>query len=117
MPQKAKSYLSIIAAYFYTREGDHQQNFLGLFYNLKTIHKRQKLVLSHTIQLLKTLKKKAWKTLWEKEKMLVTSIFSFFHSVFHSIIEQNHHFGNVCHLQMLSICSRPRFCHLVKRRN
>ena len=36
-----------------------------------------------------------WKTLWEKEKMLVTSIFSISHSVFYSIKERNHHFNNI----------------------
>ena len=35
------------------------------------------------------------KTLWEKEKMLVTSIFSCSHSVFYSIQEINHHFSNI----------------------
>ena len=30
-----------------------------------------------------------WITLWEKEKMLVSSIFSFSHSVFYSIIEKS----------------------------
>ena len=36
-----------------------------------------------------------WKTLWEKEKMLVTSIFSFSNSVFYSIKEGNNHFSNI----------------------
>ena len=31
------------------------------------------------------------KTLWEKEKMLVTSIFSFSHSVFYPVSDRNHH--------------------------
>ena len=35
------------------------------------------------------------KTLWEKEKFLVTSIFSFSHSVFYTIKERNHHFSNI----------------------
>ena len=34
------------------------------------------------------------KTLWEKEKKLVTSIFSFSHGVFYSIKEINHHLSN-----------------------
>ena len=29
-----------------------------------------------------------WKTLWEKEKLLVTSNFSFFHSVFKRLVLQ-----------------------------
>ena len=37
-------------------------------------------------QLSMTLTKKALKTLWEKEKMLVTSIFSFSHNVLYSIL-------------------------------
>ena len=32
------------------------------------------------------------KTLWEKEKMLVASIFSFSHNVFNPIKDKNHHF-------------------------
>ena len=35
------------------------------------------------------------KTLWEKEKMLVTSIFSFFHNVFYSIKDRNHYHSNI----------------------
>ena len=34
------------------------------------------------------------KTLWEKEKMLVTSIFSFFHNVFYPFTDRNYHFSN-----------------------
>ena len=37
-------------------------------------------------------RRRFWKTLLEKEKMLVTSIFSFSHSVFYSIKVRNHHF-------------------------
>ena len=36
-------------------------------------------------------KKKLLKTLWEKKKMLVTSIFSFSHIVFYSIKDRNDH--------------------------
>ena len=35
------------------------------------------------------------KTLWEKEKMLVTSIFSFSNNVFYSIKERNHNLSNI----------------------
>ena len=42
-----------------------------------------------------TEEKRLWKTLWEKEKMLVTSIFFFSHSVFYSIKERNLHISNV----------------------
>ena len=35
------------------------------------------------------------KTLWEKEKMLVTSIFSFSHNVFYPIRYRNHCFSNL----------------------
>ena len=34
------------------------------------------------------------KTLWEKEKMLVTSIFSFPHNVFYHIKEKLHHLSH-----------------------
>ena len=33
---------------------------------------------------------KGKKTLWEKEKLLVTSNFSFFHSVFKGLVQQTH---------------------------
>ena len=33
---------------------------------------------------------KGWKTQWEKEKVLVTSNFSFSHSVFKSLVQQTH---------------------------
>ena len=36
-----------------------------------------------------------WKTLWEKEKMLVTSIFSFSHHVFCSIKGKFHHMHHI----------------------
>ena len=32
---------------------------------------------------------------WEKEKMLVTSIFSFSHNVFYSVKERNSYFSNL----------------------
>ena len=40
-------------------------------------------------------RRRLWKTLWEKEKMLVTSIFSFSHIVFYSIKDRNPHFRNI----------------------
>ena len=48
------------------------------------------------------------KTLWEKEKMLVTSIFSFSHSVFYSIRKINHHFSNI----QLVVCKCFQFGHV-----
>ena len=36
-----------------------------------------------------------WKTLWVKEKMLVTRIFSFSHNVFYPIKEINFHYSNI----------------------
>ena len=54
---------------------------------IKTLnhHGEISLTLYHTIPTLNNPKKKkiALKTLWEKEKMLVTSIFSFSHNVFY----------------------------------
>ena len=35
------------------------------------------------------------KTLWEKEKMLVTSIFSFSHNIFYSIKGKNQFFSHI----------------------
>ena len=37
----------------------------------------------------KTLRRSALETLWKKETMLVTSIFSFFHNVFYTVKELN----------------------------
>ena len=52
------------------------------------------LTLYHTIQTFNDPKvERLWKTLWEKEKMLVTSSFS--HNVFYSIKKRNHHFSNI----------------------
>ena len=48
------------------------------------------------------------KTLWEKEKMLVTSIFSFSHSVFYSVKEINHHFSNI----QIVVCKCFQFGHV-----
>ena len=46
-------------------------------------------------RLLTTLWKKPFENIVGKEKMLITSIFSFSHNVFYSIIERNHHFSNI----------------------
>ena len=67
---------------------------------------------------------KLWveKTLWEKEKLLVTSNFSFSHSVFEKIISKGHQklslcgnglnaFQNVC--KIVSIWTSVTFCGLV----
>ena len=64
---------------------------------------------------LKTRRKKLLKTLWEKEKMLVTSIFSFSHNIFYPIKESLHccSYLNCC-LQLLSIWTSTKYCHLVK---
>ena len=51
------------------------------------------------------------KTLWEKEKLLVTSNFSFSHSVFKRLVSQGcqkvslcgNGLSNICHLQILGI--------------
>ena len=56
------------------------------------------------------------KTLWEKEKMLLTSIFSFSQNVFFPIEHLKIAQWN-CHLQMLSIWTRLQFCILVKALN
>ena len=48
------------------------------------------------------------KTLWEKEKMLVTSIFSFSHSVSNSIKEINNHFTSI----QFVVCKCFKFGHV-----
>ena len=39
--------------------------------------------------------------LWEKEKMLLTSIFSFSHNVFYPMIDKFYDMKNICRLQIL----------------
>ena len=52
----------------------------------------QGLTNSHTMTSFDVSGKEAFlKTLWEEEKMLVTSIFSFSHNVFYSIKDRNYH--------------------------
>ena len=67
-------------------------------------------------RLLTLMRKSLLKTLWKKEKMLVTSIFSFSHNVFKGFyiqisIFQSHLF---CRLQVLSIWTSLKICRLVK---
>ena len=55
--------------------------------------------------------RRLWKTMREKEKMLVTIIFfPFPHNASYFIKEQH----LILHLQMLLILSSPKFCRLVK---
>ena len=49
------------------------------------------------------------KTYLDKEKMLVTSRFSCYYNVFYSALTKL----NFCHLQMFSIWTYQKFCHLV----
>ena len=115
-------------------------------------------------QFLTIMRRRPLKTLSEKEKMLVTSIFSFSNNVFYPMKEKNYHFSNkkpfknivgkgenacklhfssslkvfssshndfffftfskphikffihihFCRQRMLSICTRTKFCRLVK---
>ena len=53
------------------------------------------LPLYDTIPSLTTLNQRAFENIGEKEKMLVTSIFSFFHNVFYPLKERNHHFSDI----------------------
>ena len=59
--------------------------------------------LPHNPRLLMTLKRGLFKTLWEKEKMLVTSIFSFAKNVFYPFKEEFLVLSYICRLEMLSI--------------
>ena len=54
------------------------------------------------------------KTLWEKEKLLVTSNFSFTHSVFY-LFRWLFHLRQIwnCRLQTLSILEESKICRLV----
>ena len=62
-------------------------------------------------------KKNILKTLLEKEKMLVTSIFFFSHNVSYPITYNFNVFSNIslCRLQMFSIWTWRKFCRLIKR--
>ena len=52
-----------------------------------------------------------WKTLWEKEKLLVTSNFSFSHSVFKRLVSQGRQKVSLCGNGLTSICKRIIFVH------
>ena len=56
------------------------------------------------------------KTLREKEKILVTSIISFLHNVFNPIKDNFDVLKSflIFQLQILSIWTKTKFCHLVK---
>ena len=59
----------------------------------------------------------AFSSLVGEGKVLVTRTFSFCHSVFYFIIKRIFISATlilICHLEMLSIWSCPKFCHLVK---
>ena len=75
------------------------------------------LTLSDTIPTFNDLEKEAfWKHCGEKEKMLVTSIFSFSHNAFlpyqRKIAPFELHLN--CRLQMLSVWTRLKICRLVQ---
>ena len=74
------------------------------------------LTVYHTIPLLTTQKTSLSKTLWEKENILVTSIFLLFPQCFLPFPKQIPIFQSclICHLQTLSIWTSPEFFHLVK---
>ena len=83
---KQKAFKDIIGK----RESAHTKHFL-LF-----LHCLCPLTLYYTVLTFNDLEKGSHlKTLWEKEKMLVTSIFSFSYKVFCSIKDRNHHFSNI----------------------
>ena len=56
------------------------------------------------------------KTLWEKKKMLVTSIYSFSHNFSYPVTNRIHYFDNIyiCRLQMLSIWTSLKNLFLVR---
>ena len=57
---------------------------------------KKTLTLSHTDPTFNDLENRSFqKTLWEKEKMLVTSIFSFSNNVFFPITEKLHHLSHI----------------------
>ena len=66
------------------------------------------LTLHHTIPTFNDPEKKSiFKTLLEKEKILITNLFSFSHNVFHPF-----KIKSICHLQMF--WTILKFCHLIK---
>ena len=78
-------------------------NAFNLFFTLSTIETIDKTILTllstllyHTIPTSNDLEKEAFmKTLWEKEKMLVTSIFSFSQNVFYPSQNKFQYFYNI----------------------
>ena len=69
------------------------------------------LTLHHTIPTFDNPERNDLKTLWEKKKMLVTSIFFFSHNVLYPVKYRNFHFISIYHLQMLWIWSSLQNCH------
>ena len=71
------------------------------------------LTLYHIILTFNNLEKEVLKTLWEKEKMLVTSIFSFSHSVFYPYQNRfqffNHIYFVVCKNSILDLSKLKAF--------
>ena len=71
-------------------------NALILHYQEEIFSFESPLTLHHTILTFKDPEGRSLlKTLWEKEKMLVTSIFSFSHDVFNPVRNRNHRFSKI----------------------
>ena len=51
--------------------------------------------LPHSLNLERPWERNLLKTLWEKEKIMVISIFSFSHDVFNPIMDRNYYFSNI----------------------
>ena len=69
--------------------------------------KKKALTVYHTIPFFNNADKEALKTLWEKEKMQVTSIFSFFHNVLYPFQNNFQFLGYVYFVVYKSFESRP----------
>ena len=79
---------------------------MAIFPSLTFVRLKSALTHSHTMTPFDTSgKKRLFKTLWEKEKMLVTSIFSFSHHVFYPIKDRNHH---ICYIYFV-VCKYFQF--------
>ena len=71
------------------------QHFHG-FHIFKKPFSSGSLTLYHTIPTLDNLRKEPFLKLWEKEKMLVTSIFSFSHNVYYHFLNKFQFLGYIC---------------------
>ena len=102
----AEVWLDDFKEYYYSRIGHDLVSVFLIFLILLVSINGTLLTHSHTMTPFGVSGKEVFfKTLWEKEKMLVTSIFSFSHNVFYSIKDRNYH---LCYISFV-VCKCFQF--------